>query len=160
MTAARKDGVGRQHCVSVDFVQRVERIEIGLDTAQYLVAVIDLFDRLLSQRGQPLPTRLAAIQLSLTRCIDSRDASGKFAGQTFSTRVHASADGPAVLDVSHSTAGVVDTATAAEMLGIKEDSVRYLCRRGRFDSVKPGGRWLITAESVERRKRSVAEGKF
>ncbi|WP_064255534.1 helix-turn-helix domain-containing protein [Rhodococcus sp. HS-D2] len=46
-------------------------------------------------------------------------------------------------------AGLVDTATAAQRLGITPGGVRDLCRRGRLPAVRRHGRYWITTDDLD-----------
>jgi excisionase family DNA binding protein len=49
-------------------------------------------------------------------------------------------------------AGPISVADAASRLGVNQARVRAMIAAGLLDAAKVGGRWLVTPESVERRK--------
>lgn len=135
-----------------DFVARVDRIEIGLDVADYLVGVIELLGRLQGRPMPALPGRLVAIQRALARAgtgAATADASAIITDQSGVTGVNASTKGSAVLGLSQSEPRRVNSRTAAQMLHMTTNGVRDRCREDKLDFVKSGGQYWITVESIE-----------
>lgn len=123
-----------------------------LNDAEYVAALIDLLGRKLAASGELLPARAVAIRRGLlesTRVTDI-NASAKECGQNDLNHNCAGVKAYSLPRVSQSPIGRVTTADAAKELHLKTDSVRYLCREGRLDSVKDGRRHLITVESVQK----------
>lgn len=111
---------------------------LSTEAAREVVAALDQLDRLAAPRGMRLSERLTAIRRELVACASR-------AG----TPVTASANDIAGLLLSESNLMSVDTATAAENLGITTDGVRWLCRRGHLTAVRLRGRWLIEPGSLQ-----------
>jgi excisionase family DNA binding protein len=44
---------------------------------------------------------------------------------------------------------VVDTTIAARVLGISGSGITWLCRNGRLQATRVGGRWFIEAASLQ-----------
>ncbi|AUM17200.1 MULTISPECIES: helix-turn-helix domain-containing protein [Rhodococcus] len=110
-----------------------------LDTAdaRFLAACLEQLLRLLAERRlQPTP-RVRALARLLTSATDSGRG----------TPEPAPAD-----DLSVSSHELVDTVTAARILGCTPENVRSLCRRGRLDAQQAGGRWLIPVTAVHERR--------
>jgi hypothetical protein len=133
-----------------DFVGRVERIEISFDAAAYLVAVIDRLGFLWKiQSGQALPGRLVDLRERLAACVcASRDATPIRAGHSDQSRADATESVRSVVDAASSQRDLVP-ATAATILGMKEDSVRKACREDRLGHTKTGGRYFISMADIE-----------
>lgn len=139
-----------EHCGPDDFVGRVDRIEISRDTANYLLAIIELFSRGHKLKG-PASERLVRIQRALGSCTGANgtDASSITAGQSRVTGGTASLKAVVALDLPHSAQRRIDTKAAAQKLEVSRNNVRDLCRRGTLDSIPDdSGRHWITEESV------------
>lgn len=105
--------------------------------ARELVAALDHLGRLAAPRGMQLSERLRSIRRELLNCASHGRAFGDVSG-----------DGVAGRAVSHWEASVVDTATAARVLGITPGGVAWLCRNGRLTATRVGGRWLVDTVSL------------
>ncbi|MCV7101533.1 helix-turn-helix domain-containing protein [Mycobacterium palustre] len=110
---------------------------ISFAAAADLVGVIDA----LAVRCAPqvLSARVVALRNDLIGCCSTRvtarfDASAEVVG----------ADEVLALDPR----GLVDVKAAAARLGITEDGVRWLCKRGRLAASKISGRWWIEPASI------------
>jgi excisionase family DNA binding protein len=105
-----------------------------------IVAAIDALGQLAAPR-QRLSERLQAIRSELIRSAVTSAARD-------STHAHASADGIVAQPDSHWEASVVDTATAARVLGISSSGVRWAVKNGRLAATRCGGRWLIDTAAL------------
>lgn len=99
--------------------------------AREVAAALDVLARLAAPRGQQLSQRLEVIRREL-----SSSARG-------GTHGGVSAEGVAGQAVTELEVSVVDTATAAQVLGITPSGVTWMCRRGHLRATRQGGRWLI-----------------
>lgn len=132
-----------------------ELIAVDLAAAEWLLAVIAAYaERQLARNGTAIPEALVAIQRDLADAIAiCRDrASSKRAGLAIVTRVGIGKIEVLESEVPQLESNLVDTATAARELEIREDSVRYLCRSGALESTKVGARHWITKRSIERHR--------
>lgn len=106
---------------------------------------------------QALADRLDVMQALAARCglrADSRTVEIRELLEGLIARAGARVDASTRVqleDLPQAEAGLVDTATAAERLGLTEDTVRWHCRQGRFAKVaiRRGGRWWIPVADVE-----------
>lgn len=119
-------------------VVRLGGLVVSEDAAAELVAALDQLDRLAAPRGMRLSNRLSGIRRELATCTSRADIPG-----------HASNAAAYALDGPSFELSVVETATAAEQLGITADAVRWLCRRGQLIAVRTGGRWWVSVRSLE-----------
>jgi excisionase family DNA binding protein len=106
--------------------------------ARELVAALDQLDHLAAPRGQRLNQRLVTIKREF-----------ETSASRVSTPAYASAEGFVAQEVAEFEMSVVDTTTAAHQLGIKRDSVTWLCRNGQLRATRTGGRWFIEAASLQ-----------
>lgn len=118
------------------YVTQAEGVLLSRQAAREVLAALDLLGRWALPRGQRLSPRLAAIRDALVRC--ARDG----------TRADVSDRDREGATPAHWDQRVVDTATAAQRLGITPGGVAYLCRNGRLTATRTGGRWLIDTDSL------------
>lgn len=119
-------------------VQPLYGVMVSPEVAADLIAALDRLAALITPRGGLLSPRLIAIRERFTRAI---------------TRVDASAEVAAAQDVLvFERDAITDTTTAAQVLGISEDGVRWLCRTGRLDADRMGRQWAIGIASLEEHK--------
>jgi hypothetical protein len=107
---------------------------VSAAAAREIAAALDHLDRLASPRGQRLSPRLASIKAALARAP--------------ATHAEVSAAHFVPQCDSQWEAGVVDTTTAARLLGITPGGVAWLCRNGRLAADRIGGRWLIASAAL------------
>jgi Helix-turn-helix domain len=119
-------------------VQRVEGVLVSAEAARVIVFLLGNYAKLAESRNGCVPDGLREVQGALAEAVaaGSRGRDGE--------RVAA----PAVLPLSHD---VIELEQAAEVLGMKADSVRNLCRRGGLDAQKRRGRWFVSASAVAQR---------
>ncbi|MEA2699247.1 MAG: hypothetical protein QOI66_3518, partial [Myxococcales bacterium] len=102
----------------------VDGVLLSRDTLSDLVKALDLLATFAVEKGAQLPARLTKLRVELADCatrVITRDASRTVT---------------AALEFGHAELGLVDTATAAELLEISEDGVRDLCRRRRLAAMQ------------------------
>lgn len=112
-------------------------VMISQDAAIELVAALDQLDRLAAPKSMRLSARLAAIRRELQTCVSRVD-----------TRADTSPNHVAAQAIAQFECSVVDTTTAAEVLGITRDGVTWLCRNGSLQASRNGGRWFVTLASL------------
>lgn len=110
---------------------------LDTDDARFLGSCLDTLLRLLSEKRLAPAPRVRALARLLTSAADS--------GRGTPEPDHAD-------DLSVSSHELVDTVTAARLLGCTPENVRALCRRGRLDAQQAGGRWLIPVTAVHERR--------
>jgi hypothetical protein len=119
-------------------------ITISFGAAARMVGIIGLAEKLLArQNGQPLPPDAQSIRDEL------RTSLIRAAGLADATKTRVLAEVDLVWDKSPEA--------AAEILGIKADSMRAACRAGRLGR-KVRGQWLITDEEIEVYRHSYRRG--
>ena len=119
---------------------------LSAGAARELVAALDHLGRLAAPRGMQLSQRLQTIRRELRT-----STAGGVAD------VDVSGNSGAEQGVSHWEPSVVDTATAARMLGITPGGVTWLCRHNRLTATRCGGRWLVDAASLRTYQRHRSE---
>lgn len=116
--------------------QLVDGVLMSHENVSEMVKCLDLLGVLAKQRGATLPAGLVRLHAELVAL--STRATTRVAGRNVT----------AVLEFAHDEFGLVDTAQAAKILGIREDSVRDLCRRERLVRLRIDGRYWIAEESI------------
>lgn len=124
-------------------IEPISGVLLGADDARTLADALDVFAKVLAERGSRPTAKLDDLRRRLSRA---------------STRVsrldtHANARSIAAEPDSGVDLGyeLIDSAQAARILGISADGVRDLARRGRLPVVRAGGRWLFAAAGVVER---------
>ena len=121
----------------MDDVVPARGVVLSDEAAREVAAALDHLGRLAAPRGMQLSPRLVSIRRELTSSVSRDDAradtSGSDAVQQF---------------VAHLEQRVVDTATAARMLGMTPGGVAWLCRNGRLTATRSGRRWLVDTASL------------
>ncbi|WP_280484154.1 helix-turn-helix domain-containing protein [Nocardia farcinica] len=119
-------------------MQRIEGVALSDDDAAELVAALDALERLAAARGARLSPRLVELRRGLSALAEIR----------VSARADVRIGVAEVAEALTVDMGAVDTATAAQALGITPDGVRYLCRSGRLPAYRRAGRWWINAAEL------------
>lgn len=104
--------------------------------AREIVGAVDELARLAAPEGRQLSGRLRLLRRELATCANLAD-----------THAGVSADGVVAQPPSQWNS-MVDTSTAAQILGLTNSGVTWLCRNGRLTAARVGGRWLIDAEAL------------
>jgi excisionase family DNA binding protein len=115
-------------------------IVAGLDehTSRLMVAVCDALGDKINRAGGCLPPEVIEARNGIADAITRAR-----------TRVGASSEVSIVpMPLALNPIAVVDTATAAQQLGMTDDGVRWLCRTGRLTATKTGRQWWVTTESI------------
>jgi hypothetical protein len=120
-------------------VQRVNGVVISRDLAIVLVHYLGRLAELLARQNGCAPDALVSVQRALAEACagagdDSRHASSESIG------------GPDLLAFEHD---FVDTQTAAALLRIKPDTVRWHCKNGALERRKVGRHVMVTKSSIE-----------
>ena len=121
----------------------VSGVLLAPEDAAYLARLLADSARALGRHGVYLPDRAVTLARFLA------DASSDVRASTPAT--------PSELLVSSESTDadpLIDTATAAEVLGCTTANVRDLCRRGRLQGVRHNGRWLVEQTSLRELKES------
>jgi hypothetical protein len=122
-------------------VQRVDAVAISADFARVLVFWLGNYAKLARQTKGCAPDGLEDAQYVLAEaCAPGGDSRLR----EDSTPGHAE-----ILALGHDA--VVDAETAAQMLGLKADTVRLMCRKGQLEAQKRAGRWFPTIAAVQQR---------
>jgi len=117
-------------------VQRVDAVQISPQAARFLVHCLGRLAAVLGQQNGCAPEALVTLQHAL-----------------------AEPESPGASDLLPLGYELVDTETAANMLGLKADSVRWHRRRGNLESRKVGRQLMITVASIENLKVRLTERK-
>ena len=117
-------------------------IHIAAEYVVDLQEALDTLATLATEKGARLPRRIARLRAEVgqigTRA-NTRAAARKVTQE---------------LEAAHAELGLIDVAAAAKRLGLREDSVRDLCRRNKLAAMRPDGRrWWISEASVDQRAR-------
>ncbi|WP_343709728.1 helix-turn-helix domain-containing protein [Mycobacterium sp.] len=127
-------------------VQRVEGIVVNADVARLLVHWLGQLADVAVQRNGCAPAGLVEVQRALAEAaVTAGDSRERESEAVPASEVLALMDEP-----------VVSVDQAAEMLHLKPDSVRYLCRQGRLPAKRVAGRWFLSLTAVEQRERTSA----
>lgn len=105
--------------------------------AREVAAALEHLERLAAPRGQQLSDRVRAIARELASS-GSRDV----------TRLDTRARPLETQSLGEWELSAVDTAAAAQELGITPGGVAWLCRNGRLTATRVGGRWLVDTASL------------
>jgi hypothetical protein len=130
-------------------IRRVDVVQIDVNLGRAIVFWLGRYAELAEQRYGCRPENLTEVQQALAeecaRGGDSRQRELEAAG---------------VVDVlAFDGQAVIDTATAAELLGITPSGVTFKCREGQLAAVKRGRQWwpymaAVQQEVLQRRERS------
>jgi excisionase family DNA binding protein len=133
---ARNHGADSGSAISAA-VERVDRIQITTDMGRMLVHWLGNYAELALQRYGCTPQGLIETQHAIAEAVvgDSRQREAKCAA------VHE------LLSSRHGSD--VDTARAAELLGIEADTIRWHIREGNLHAHKVGRQWMVTVASIE-----------
>lgn len=118
-------------------ISRAAGVVVSDSAARELVSALDMLDRLAAPTGQRLSPQIALIRRELATCTSRVPASAD-----------ASVEAIVAQQVAQFEASVVDTTTAARVLGITRDGVTWLCRNRHIQAIRSGGRWWIPVDSL------------
>lgn len=127
-------------------IEQVAGVLLDPTDAKFLAGALEQFGRVLAERGSRPTPRLEALQRQLSR------VSARVSGHD--THVDARIASAQHDSGVHLGYEFIDTARAAEILGVRPDSVRDLARRKTLPAVRAGGRWLYPAAAVVARAES------
>ncbi|WP_254704614.1 helix-turn-helix domain-containing protein [Rhodococcus pyridinivorans] len=115
-------------------------IAVPAPVARDLVDAIGRLEQLAHDRGFVLAPHMHRIRADLATALSAVTTDGR-----------ASTSVPDLLGdlLFRRDTGLVDTAAAAQRLGITPGGVRDLCRRGRLPAVRRHGRYWITTDDLE-----------
>ncbi|WP_139043255.1 helix-turn-helix domain-containing protein [Mycobacterium lentiflavum] len=116
-------------------VRRVDAIELAADVGRLVVHWLGDYAEIKRQRYGCTPEGVVAVQHALAAAIVSDGDS----------RQH-EAEGLGLTGVLLSA--YVDTAVAAQRLGLTADAVRWHCRRGNLASRRVGRQLMVSTESI------------
>lgn len=123
-------------------VSRVDVVQISPGVARRLVDWLGEFADFKRRCNGCPPIGLIEVQQALAEaCADASDS--------LCLREDFTPGDAEILALGHDA--VIDTETAADMLGITPSGVTYLCRQGRLDAQKRAGRWFPTIAAVQER---------
>ena len=146
-TPGRDDDIERQ----VDQIRPIVAILVPPDDAEYLVQMINFIEASSKrQGGAPLSERLVSVRAQLAAGVKAVVGSHRCEDDALSP--------PEVSDSDRDV--LLDTTTAAALLGIKRTTVLLHCRNGKLGQ-KLGREWVITPGELkefqmERRRKGVA----
>ncbi|MCA2249023.1 helix-turn-helix domain-containing protein [Mycobacterium intracellulare] len=118
-------------------IARLAGVIVSEEAALELVAALDQLDKLAAPRALRLNSRLAAIRRELQTCVSRVGA-----------RVDTSTNHVAAHPIAQFEGSVIDTTTAADVLGITRDGVTWLCRNGTLRATLRGRRWFVEVASL------------
>ncbi|MFH5207567.1 helix-turn-helix domain-containing protein [Antrihabitans sp. NCIMB 15449] len=118
-------------------IERVVGVVLTDDDAHTLVDALAVFRSVLRGQGSKPTAKLESLY---SRLISAVRVSETHAGASISAN-----HGVVGAVFEH---GVIDTATAADILGCTESNVRDLARRGKLAARLVGGRWLLDTRAV------------
>jgi hypothetical protein len=133
---ARNDGVDPASAIRAA-VERVDRIQMTTDLGRMLVHWLGNYAELARQRYGCTPQGLIETQHAIAEAV---------VGDSRQREVKRSALQELLLSGHGSD---VDTARAADLLGITADSVRWHCRKGNLVFHRVGRQMMISAASIE-----------
>jgi hypothetical protein len=129
-----------------DDVTPARGVLLSDSAAREIAAALDHLGRLAAPRGMQLSERLRTIRRELL----TSTARGI-------THARVSADDIVAQSSSELDASVVNTTTAAQVLGMTPGGVTWLCRHGRLAATRCGGRWLIDTAALRNYQRERLE---
>jgi hypothetical protein len=120
-----------------DAVRRVDGVQISPDFTRVLVHYLGQLSRIYGQQNGCAPADLVAAQHALAEAVVAHDS-----------RRHEvkSVCAPNALGSGHD---LVDTETAAAMLGLKADTVRWHFRQGNLHGRRVGRQLMVSLASIE-----------
>jgi Helix-turn-helix domain len=120
-------------------VQRVDAIQISPDLARVLVHWLGRLAEVLARQNSCAPEALVAVQHALAEAYAAGSGDSR----------HASRESIGAYDLLALGHDFVDTEAAADMLGLKADTVRWHCRNGNLESQKFGRHLMIRTSSID-----------
>jgi hypothetical protein len=102
------------------------------------VAALDYLLRIACKHRERVPERIVALRRELAESAACATTCGDLRF-----------DASAALESTHWGPGIIGTAKAAQLIGKTEAGVRYLCSHGHLAAMRPEGRWLIAAASID-----------
>lgn len=127
-------------------IEAVSGVLLTPDDAEFLARALDEFGRVLAERGSRPTPRLENLQHRLSRVCT------RVSGRDTPVGARTSAGQPdSGVEIGYE---LIDTARAAEILGVTADGARYLARSGALPAVRAGGRWVYPAAAVVARAES------
>lgn len=118
-------------------IQRVDGVVLSQEDARTLVEALDVFRNVLRRQGSRPTERLESLHNRLISAVHVRKTDADVSDSSSSGESGQSSD--------HD---LVDTATAAALLGCSQANARDLARRGVVPAIHVGGRWLLRRGGV------------